>query len=74
MSDSMQFAKTPGVPGLSNHFDKKGGPDGVKPPIYTQDSGRMNADKREGSAGGEIKFDEIHRNAGRLSRLELPTK
>jgi hypothetical protein len=65
MSD-MQFSKTSGVPGLSNHFDKPGGPSGVKAPIYTQNPGRINADPRQGSAGGEVRRSEILDRAGAL--------
>jgi hypothetical protein len=70
MSD-MQFSKTSGVPGLSNHFDKRGGPDGVRVPIYTTDSGRTNADPTQGSAGGEVRRSEILDRAGSLARPSL---
>jgi hypothetical protein len=62
----MQFSKTSGVTGLSNEFDKRGGPTGVKSPIYTQDSGRTNADRRQGSSGGEVRRSEILDRGGNL--------
>jgi hypothetical protein len=65
MSD-MQFSKVSGVPGLSPEFCKRGGPDGVK--VYTQDSGRTNADRGNGSAGGEVRRSDILNRAGNLAK------
>jgi hypothetical protein len=61
---SMQFEKVSGVPGLSPEFCKRGGPDGVKVPVYTQDSGRTNADRGNGTAGGEIRRSVIVERGG----------
>jgi hypothetical protein len=64
----MQFSKVSGVPGLSPEFCKRGGPDGVKVPVYTQDSGRTNADRGNGSAGGEVRRSTIVERAGNLAK------
>ena len=51
----MQFDKQSGVSSLSPNFEKRGGPDGVRVPIYNQNPGALNAHPSHGPAGGELR-------------------
>jgi hypothetical protein len=44
---------------------------GASTSVYTQDTGRTNADRRNGSAGGEVRRSEILDRASGLARPSL---